>query len=157
MSLECRIFAFQGHFIMRRKKGIKKKAAKPRKTKVARTRNGGTWTESQYFSAIRAALRTKFRFWKPMAEVLQKASRPYKGPNKLQKKEYQCAKCKNWFKRTAVEIDHIEECGSLRTYADIVPFLKRLTKENQSAYQILCKDGCHKAKTLAYKATKKKI
>ena len=125
-----------------------------KRIKTKRTRNAGTWTESQYFSAIRAALRTKFRFWKPMAAVLQKASRPYKGPNKLQKKEYCCNKCKKWFKRTDVEIDHIEECGSLRNYEDIVPFLQRLTKEEESAYQVLCKNKCHKAKTLAYKKRK---
>jgi len=142
---------------MRKRKKPVKKATKTRKTKTPRTRNGGTWTESQYFSAIRSALRTKFRFWRPMAAVLQKASRPYVGANKLQKKEFQCNKCKQWFKRTDVEIDHIVECGSLRTYADIVPFIKRLTKENESAYQILCKHNCHKGKTLAYKERKKLI
>lgn len=125
------------------------------KKKVVKDRNGGTWTESQYFSAIRSALRAKFRFWRPMTNVLNKASRPYKGPNKLQKKEYQCKKCKKWYKRTEVEIDHITEAGSLRTYADIVPFLKRLTKENESAYQVLCKP-CHKEKTDSYKKSKKK-
>ena len=151
-------------FIMRKKKVVSKKVpmkrkkkvvTKPRKSKVIKTRNGGTWTESQFFSAIRSALRTKFRYWKPMATVLAKASRPYKGPNKLQKKEFQCAKCKKWFKRTLVEIDHIVECGSLRTYDDIVPFIKRLTEENEEAYQILCKNECHKAKTLEYKTNKK--
>lgn len=134
---------------------VPRKIKKARKSVALKTRNGGTWTESQYFSAIRSALRTKFRFWKPMAAVLAKASRPYKGPNKLQKKEFQCAECKGWFKRTQVEIDHIVECGSLRTYEDIVPFLKRMTPENEGAFQILCKTGCHKAKTMAYKESKK--
>lgn len=136
-------------------KKVPRKIKKERKTKAVRNRNAGAWTESQYFSAIRSALRTKFRFWKPMAAVLEKASRPYKGPNKLQKKEYLCVQCKEWFKRKDVEIDHIVECGSLRTYEDIVPFLKRLTPEDQGAFQILCKNKCHRAKTLAYKESKK--
>lgn len=140
-----------------RKTRKKKRAVVKRRSKTPLTRNAGTITESQFFSMIRSALRTKFRFWKPMAIVLEKASRPYVGPNKLQRKEFQCNKCKKWFKRTQVEIDHVEECGSLRTYEDIVPFIKRLTKENLEAYQILCKDGCHKAKTLAYKQNKKEI
>jgi len=32
-------------------------------------------------------------------KALENASRAYTGPNKRQKKEYQCAKCKEWFLR----------------------------------------------------------
>lgn len=125
-----------------------------RKTTTVLSRNGGTMTESQYFSKIRSILRSGFRYWKPMQLALEKSSRPSQSLNKRIKKEYQCAKCKNWFKRADVEIDHIEEAGSLNKYEDIVPFIQRLTKEDISSYQILCKPD-HKVKTDAFKASKK--
>ena len=127
---------------------------KIRKTRVARTHNGGTMTESQYFSKIRAILRNGFRYYKPMMIALDLASRPSQSLNKKLKKEYQCNVCKRWFKRADIQIDHVQECGSLSTYEDIVPFIKRLTKEDPSAYQILCKKD-HKTKTDNYLKSKK--
>lgn len=115
-----------------------RKVKKPRGN-VPKTRNGGTMTESQYFSKIRSSLRNGFRYFVPMQMALNKASRPSKSLNKRLKREYQCAKCKEWFPRKEVEIDHIVECGSLKCYEDIVPFLQRLTNEDVNAYQILCK------------------
>jgi len=129
---------------------VVKKKKSPR---VVRTRNSATMTESEYFGRIRSALRNSFKYWKPMQEALHKASRPSQSLNKRLKKEYQCAKCKKWFKRQAVEIDHIQECGSLKSYEDIVPFLMNLTKEDVNAFQILCKP-CHKEKTKKYIADK---
>lgn len=127
-------------------KKIIKKAVK-RASKVVKTRNAGTMTESQYFSKIRSILRSGFRYYKPMAIALENASRPYKGLNKRLKKEYQCAKCKEWFPRKEVEIDHLIPCGSLKCYDDIVPFIKNLTQEDPKSYQILCKPD-HLNKTL---------
>lgn len=118
-----------------------------RKATTVCSRNAGTMTESQYFSKIRSMLRSGFRYWKPMQLALEAASRPSQNTNKRIKKEYQCAHCKKWFKRADVEIDHIEECGSLQKYEDIVPFIQRLTKEDVNAYQILCKNPCHLNKT----------
>ena len=69
--------------------------AKKRKQRVPRTRNARTMTEAQFFSMIRSALREKSRWWKPSGIVRVKARRPYKGPNKRQKYEYQCNKCSN--------------------------------------------------------------
>jgi hypothetical protein len=43
---------------------------------------------------------------------------------------------------TTLQIDHVEECGSLKCYEDIAPFLKRLTPESVSAFRVLCKI-CH--------------
>jgi hypothetical protein len=125
-----------------------------RKSTTICSRNAGTMTESQYFSKIRSILRSGFRYWKPMQLALEAASRPSQSLNKRIKKEYQCAKCKKWYKRADVEIDHIEEAGSLNKYEDIVPFIQRLTKEDVSSYQILCKPH-HKIKTDAYKQSKK--
>jgi hypothetical protein len=137
-------------------KTIQKKTT-VKKSRVPKTRNSGTLTESQYFSKIRSALRNAFRYWKPMQIALEKASRPSQSINKKLKKEYQCANCKSWFKRTDIEIDHIEECGSLSSYDDIVPFIQRLAKEDVSAYQILCKNPCHRDKTNLFRNSKKEI
>lgn len=127
-------------------KKVIKKTIK-RVSKVVKTRNAGTMTESQYFSKIRSLLRSGFRYYKPMTIALDNASRPYKGLNKRLKKEYQCAICKEWFPRKDVEIDHLVPCGSLKCYDDIVPFIKNLTQEDPKSYQILCKKD-HLVKTL---------
>lgn len=134
-----------------------KRAKKVRKrvVRVERTRNAGTWTEAQYFQKIRASLRTGFRFWKPIMLALQKASRPYRGKNKRQKVEYQCAQCKKWFLRKDVQVDHKIPCGSLNNYEDVVQFIKNLTIENPDSYQVLCKKD-HGIKTLKEKEERKK-
>lgn len=124
------------------------------RSSVVKSRNAGTMSESQFFSKIRSALRQSFRYWKPMHAALELASRSSQSSNKRLKKEYQCAKCKKWFKRDDVQIDHIEECGSLNKYEDIVPFIIKLTKEDPNAYQILCKQH-HKEKTTEYLNSKK--
>jgi hypothetical protein len=121
-----------------------------KKATVLKPRNGGTMTEAQFFGRIRALLRNGFRYWKPMQLALKAASRPSQNANKRLRNEYMCNACKNWFPRANVEIDHIIECGSLKTYQDIVPFIQRLTPENINAFQILCKP-CHMAKTIKNK------
>ncbi len=147
----------------RKKKAVQKipmkKKAKPRKRRVKRasvirTRGGGMYTEAEYFQKIRAGLRSSFRFWPVMMQVLKDASRPSQSSNKRLKTEYQCVACGGWFPRKEVQIDHIEECGSLSCYEDIVPFIQRLTIEDPSGYQILCKED-HSIKTKAYKDGKK--
>jgi 5-methylcytosine-specific restriction endonuclease McrA len=124
------------------------------KSRVEKTRNGNTWTEARYFQQIRSALRNAFRYYKPFQEALEKSSRPSQSLNKRLKKEYQCAHCLKWFKRSDIEIDHIQECGSLNSYEDIVPFIKRLAVEDSSLLQILCKED-HKIKTKSYLQRKK--
>lgn len=133
------------------KKSKKKVVQNP---KAERTRNAKTITESQYFNKIRQALRKEFRYWKPAAIAKQLSSREYKGPNKLQKKEYQCNKCKHWFKEKETQVDHVEECGSLRCLEDIAGFVERLTREKISDFQVLCRD-CHKTKTQNAKKSRK--
>jgi hypothetical protein len=137
---------------MAKRKGTAK--ATVRKKLVPRTRNAGTLTESQYWGKIRSTLRSAFRYWKPMTIALEDASRPYKGTNNRQKKEYKCAVCKKWFKRTDVQIDHITPCGSLKGYGDIEQFIKNLSPEDPKAFQILCKDD-HKVKTAEERKNRK--
>ena len=126
------------------------------KKTVEKTRASGTMTEAQYFQKIRSALRNGFRYWKPATKALELASRPYVGENKRQKKEYQCVVCREWFKRTEVQIDHLVPCGTLRSYDDIGPFIEHLTIEGVENYQVLCKPD-HLIKTKLEKENRKNI
>ena len=121
----------------------RRKASK--KPRVVRTRNAGTMTESAFWSFIRSALRQKSRWWKPITQCKQKARRPYKGPNKRQKFEYQCKYCEQWFPEKRVNVDHITPAGTLRTATDLPGFVERLFCEIDGL-QVLC-NNCHDEKT----------
>ena len=123
----------------------KKKARKPRKPRVEKTRNAGTMTESAFWSFIRSALRQKSRWWKPILQVKLASRRTYKGPNKRQKFEYQCATCNQWFPEKKINVDHIHPAGSLNCAADLPGFVERLFCEADNL-QVLC-EKCHDVKT----------
>lgn len=112
--------------------------------KAPKTRNNKTMTESAYWSMVRSGLRRTFRYWKPLMETKNKSRRKYVGKNKRQKWEYQCKKCKQWYKGSEIQIDHINPVGSLKSSKDIKGFLERLTPEK--GFQTLCKE-CHLIKT----------
>ena len=114
--------------------------------RVERTRNLQTETESEHMGKIRSALRRLSRFWKPALATLDAACRPYVGPNKRQKYEYQCAICNNFYIRKSVQINHILPCGTLKSYEDVPSFLKRLFCEDTKGYNVLC-TSCHKTET----------
>ncbi len=113
-----------------------------RKSDVPLTRCSGTMTESQFWSFIRSALRSKSLRWKPISDCLQAATRPYKGVNRRQKKEAQCAMCRDWFKLSDVVVDHQIACGSLKCAEDVGGFVERLFCEAEGL-RVLCED-CHR-------------
>ena len=130
-----------------KKKAAKKAVKKPRAPKAPKTRCSGTMTEAQFWSFIRSALRQKSRRWKPIYDCLNEGRRPYKGDNKRQKYEYQCAACKEWFAQKNISIDHVQPAGSLRNGDDLKGFVERLFCENeQGKLQRLCNE-CHTVKT----------
>ena len=116
--------------------------AKPkRKPRVARTRNGGTWTEAFFWGYIRHnCLRRAFRFWKPATQALKQA--------RAGKDRYLCSGCSHVFTRKQVQIDHRFPCGKLTDFNDLPGFVARLTAEDPWQFQIFCKP-CHQAKTNA--------
>lgn len=134
---------------------------KVKNPKVPRTRNNFTLTESAFWGFIRSTLRNASRWWKPMKQCKDNAKRPYKGTNKLQKWEYQCSECKEWFMEKAIAVDHKIEAGTLTCKEDVGGFIERLFVEVEGL-QILCnkrpdgKESCHKKKTDEYMKTKKK-
>lgn len=102
-------------------------------------------TESAFWSFIRSALRQKSRWWKPILQCKLASRRAYKGPNKRQKFEYQCKKCKKWFPDKKINVDHIVPAGSLQSASDLPGFVERLFCEIDGL-QVLC-SGCHDVKT----------
>jgi len=116
-----------------------------KRVKAPKTRNSGTMTESAFWSFIRSALRQKSRWWKPITECKLKARRAYKGPNKRQRFEYQCKKCKKWFAEKKINVDHIKPAGSLNCAEDLPGFINRLFCEIDNL-QVLC-EPCHDIKT----------
>lgn len=113
--------------------------------RIERTINAGTMTSSMFWGMIRAALRQKSRWWKPISLCKTKARRLYKGPAKRQKYEYQCNKCKQWFPDKDIAVDHIVPCGSLNKAEDLPGFVTRLFCE-ADGLQTLC-SACHTDKT----------
>lgn len=123
----------------------KKKAIKPKKEKVPKTRNHGTLTESAFWSFIRSSLRQKSRWWKPIQECKKAARIPYKGENKRMKWLYKCAECGEFFPEKRVSVDHKQALGSLKSASDLPLFVERLFCEIDGL-QIL-HDECHDKKT----------
>lgn len=114
---------------------------KKTRERAAKTRASGTMTESAFWSWVRSALRQKSRWWKPVSDAKQRARRDYKGVNKRQKYEYQCAICEGWFPDKEIEVDHIVPAGSLRSSDDLKGFVERLFVE-VDGLRVLCKQ-CH--------------
>jgi 5-methylcytosine-specific restriction endonuclease McrA len=106
---------------------------------------GNTWTTARYFSFIRSALRQAWRKYPVKFQVLNEAKRPYEGTDKRTKFVYQCNECKELFKGSEVQVDHIKPAGSLKDYTDLPAFVENLFCEADNL-QVLCK-ACHDVKT----------
>lgn len=111
---------------------------------LERPYGSGTLTESGFFGLIRSALRRLSIRWKPRNEYLISVRRPKVGGGRS-KYEYPCEVCEKWFIKAHIEVDHITPCGSLRSFDDIGPFVKRLLCE-ANGFRVLCK-SCHLAIT----------
>ena len=102
------------------------------------------WTTARFWQFIRAGLRGMYRRWPPRYEALRNARRAKAGGGR-QRWEFKCAKCKKHFKQTEVEVDHVEQAGTLKSYDDLPVFVARLFCP-ATKLQVLCKP-CHKLKT----------
>lgn len=108
------------------------------------------WSTAKFWSFIRSGLRAKWSRWPAKFAVVNKAKRKAQyewwnaeGNRKLNVQwEYQCSKCKEWFMRTEVEVDHIEPVGSLKDFDDLPGFTKRLFV-GEDKLRLLCKE-CHR-------------
>ncbi len=121
------------------------KAKKTPKPKVPKPYNGGTMTNSAFWSFIKSALRQKSRWWRPIREVKMAARRPNQSSNARLKWEFQCCKCSGWFPDKEVSVDHIVPVGSLKCPEDLPGVVSRMFCE-KGGLQVLC-DTCHGEKT----------
>lgn len=118
-----------------------KKTTTKKTTRVPKTRNANTMTESQFWGMIRASLRNRTRYWRPRINALNAAKRPSQSNNKKLKWEFLCADCLQYFSQKSVEIHHEQEAGSLRCAEDVAGFIERLFAEE--GWICLCLE-CHK-------------
>jgi len=116
-------------------------------SRVPKTRAGGLWTEAAFWGYIRSNLRKMSVRWPPRQQAMRAARREYRGPNKRQKFEVQCAACGGWFKQADCQVDHVVGCGKLACWDDLPIFVSRLLCEPDEL-QILC-EPCHKKKSHA--------
>lgn len=122
-------------------KRVKRMAKKASVSRVSKTRNAGTFTESAFWQFIRSALRNKSRWWKPRLLCLQNARRPSQSSNKRLKWEFQCSHCLNWFPQKQVEVNHKNPVGKLNCASDLPDFVENLFCE-VDFLEIACKK-CH--------------
>jgi len=105
----------------------------------------GTMTRAAFFGWLRSRLRKHSLAWKPIKTVRDACRIPYVGPNKRRKWNYECSECKRLVGSDEIEIDHIQEAGSLRCFEDIPGFVQRLFCDS-SGLRAVC-STCHDKKT----------
>ena len=113
------------------------------------------WSTSRYFSFLRSALRSAYSKFPPKFETLNEASRPYVGPDKRRKREFQCAICKKWKGSKDVSVDHIIPVGSLTKFDDLPGFCERLFC-SKDKLRCLCND-CHHVVTQEQRKANKEL
>lgn len=117
-------------------------------------RAGDTWTESRYFQFIRSALRAAWNKYPVKGQVLRAARRSTTvSKTKKHRFEYRCAVCDKNYIGSQVQVDHINPCGSLKTYEDLPRFVATLFCEADNL-QVIC-TTCHSDKTQAEREAKK--
>lgn len=130
-----------------------KKVVKKRAPRTPPYPNYPAWSTSRFYGFLRSALRSAYNRYPPKWEVLKQASRPYSGPDKRKKTEYQCAICSNWYSSKDISVDHIIPAGSLLSLEDLPGFCARLFCSKEDL-RVLC-NPCHAVVTLAQRRANK--
>ena len=121
-----------------------------KRTLVERPYCSGTLTKSGLMGRIRSNIRFMSVKWRPRSDYLKSIRRPYTGPDKRKKWEYQCQHCWGWFpigtkKNPQFQVNHIIPCGSLQDWGDIGSFYQRMLCEKEG-FMGLCVP-CHQVVT----------
>ncbi len=133
------------------------------KKKEGKVFDHGTKTRAAFFGRIRSLLRREFMYSKVKAAVLKEAS--------VSRNTTLCSGCQQIVPKSVVkldkegnpvlkngktkrvnncEVDHLVECGSLRSFEDLSGFTERLFC-GAEGLRVLCKP-CHHEKTHAKKS-----
>ena len=87
--------------------------------------------------------------WPPRTRALMKSRRISQLADKRTKYEHQCNHCKEWFKKSAVQVDHIVPKGKYSKQRFFIWLERLLCPED--GFQVLCVP-CHLVKTNKEKA-----
>lgn len=104
-------------------------------------------TTSKFWQQIRSDLRKRWMMFPERKKALVRAEvgkQVNKATGRLAT-HYRCAECGEAFVQKGVDVDHIEDCGTLKCFNDLPKFVERLFCKADNL-KILCKD-CHKKKT----------
>jgi len=118
-----------------------------------KTRNGGRWTESKFYTFIKNQLRSATRKWQPIQETKKEAN--------VSRGMYKCAGCKSIVpptikqgrrRVTNIFVDHIEPIVDPKTgFTDWETYINRMFCEKDNL-QLLCGE-CHDKKSMSERAT----
>lgn len=114
------------------------------------------WTPARRRSFIISVLRSGTRRWPPKHNVLAAAFTEKKKNQKSGRlaKHFLCAKCKQEYTSTNVQVDHIKPIAGVDGFTTWDDFIERLFCSEDNL-QVLCVE-CHAAKTAKEKAKRKK-
>lgn len=115
------------------------------------------WVEQ---AVVISALRRVFRRYPPYKDCLEAAKKEYfiqsKHGKSLRRVHFQCAHCKKMVVNKQKVVDHVDPVVSLKSgFVDFNTYVKRLFCSIDNL-QVLCLN-CHKAKSKAESAERKKI
>jgi len=129
------------------------KSTVKRRTTVARTRNGGEWTEARFTAFIKGALRGAM--WPPKYVCIEKAfvGHGINPATKRRCKMHRCAECTKSFPVKQVKADHIIPVVGPEGFVDWNTFISRLYVE-ADGFQCVC-EACHKKKTESERIARK--
>lgn len=115
------------------------------------------WTEGRFRSFVFSQIRAGMRRYPPKFQCLKEAKvgKKLNPASGRQAEHYKCAGCSKDFPQKEVQVDHIKPVVDPRKgFIDWNTYIDRMYCKAEN-FQVLCK-GCHKTKTLAEKARRKK-
>lgn len=62
--------------------------------------------------------------------------------------EYVCAECGQVLPKKKIQLDHVSPCVPVEGWDSWDGYIDRMYPDTPEGYQVLCKDLCHKSKTL---------
>lgn len=128
--------------MIRRPRRAKSTNTKPKpkpRPDVPREYNMGTMTFAEVLGLVRAALREiTYHHWKPRRDCLNSGAWSMSG-----KRYNTCERCKQVFERKHLQAHHLVGAGSMKDWADIGEFARRLLCERDGWLRV-CK-ACHAA------------
>jgi hypothetical protein len=107
-------------------------------------------TEAEWWSYLRGVLRRGWTHCPIKVEFIKKNRKRIMNEKGREIWGGKCAICQAEFPSKSLNVDHIEDAGSLKSMGDISPFVQGLFMCGNANFQYVC-TGCHKIKNHASK------